>query len=363
MKLIDKYIAKELIFPFFFGVIAFTSISAGIGVLPNLIGDAVRYSLGFDVVLKLFFSRLPEIIVYTFPTSILLAAIVAFNRLSSDSEVTAFKSGGISFYRMVVPALLIGFFVSITTVSFNEIVVPRANNYATLLLDKARSINKPKIKEAISIPEYENGILKRNIFATSLDGHMMKNVNVIEYDNSIFSRTIFASKAFWKPEGGWVFVKGVMHNFDIDDPLTVLTIKFDKEYINISYSPEELLITKRKKEPKDMDYLELSGYIKQRKKAGLETIDYLIQKHQKFSIPFACFIFTLLGAPMGIKPTRGSSAVGIGVSLFVVVIYYIILAIGQWLGSYSIVSPVIAAWMPNILIGIVGVFLLRTKAE
>ncbi|HCT86405.1 MAG: hypothetical protein DKM50_05345 [Candidatus Margulisiibacteriota bacterium] len=358
IKLVDKYIIKELIYPFFFGVIAFTSISAGVGVLPNLIAESTKYNLPVDAVVKLFFSRLPEIIVYTFPTSILLASLVAFNRLSSDSEVTAFKSSGVSFYRLIVPALVVGVVISMMTITFNEEIVPKANNYAELVLLKAKTTNKPALRQSIAIPEYEGGVLKRTIYANSLKGQTMNDVTVIENDEQGVARVIYAREAMWQKSGGWIFLAGVMHNFSAQDKLKIITIAFTKEYINISYTPEDLLITKEKKEPKNMNYRELSAYISQRTKAGLDNKGLMIQLHQKASIPFACFIFTLLGAPMGVKPTRGSSTVGIGLSLLVVVMYYIMLATGQWLGTYGAIPPWLAAWIPNIVTGMIGSMLL-----
>lgn len=361
-KLADKYILKELIYPFFFGVIAFTSISAGIGVIPNLIRESTRYSLALDVVLKLFFSRLPEIIVYTFPTSILLASLVAFNRLSSDSEVTAFKASGVSFYRLITPALFVGLMVSLMTITFNEIIVPRANNYSDLVLDKARATDKPTLHQSIAIPEYQDGQLRRTIYADSLVGQIMYRVTIIENDGGGVSRVVFADKAMWQKHGGWVFDAGVMHNFSPDDRLQILSVKFSRELININYSPDDLLINQDKKDPRNMNFPELDRYIGQSAKAGLDTKSLLIQLHQKLSIPFACLIFTLLGAPMGVKPTRGSSSVGIGISLMVVVFYYILLAMGQWMGTYNIVPAWFSAWLPNLVTGAIGlVFLVRVS--
>lgn len=363
MKLIDKYIAGELILPFFFGVTAFTSISTGVGVIPGLINQSVKYSLGFETVIKLFFSRMPELIVYTFPMSILLASIIAFNRLSSESEVTAFRAGGISFYRMVVPALVLGFLVSLLTIAFNEFIVPKANSYSSIVLQHAKAVDKPKIQESVTIPEYSGGVLKRNLFAGSIEGQIMKDVSVVEYDKGMFARAIIAKQARWQQNGGWIFEDGVMHNFNENQPLSVLSITFDKEFININQTPEDMLIVKERRTRKNMDYIELSDYIAQRKRAGLDVVGHQISLNQKISIPFACFIFSLLGAPMGVKPTRGSSTMGIGFSLLVVVIYYILMAIGQWVGTYGYLAPWLAAWLPNIATGTVGAVLLYRKAQ
>ncbi|ETR65134.1 MAG: YjgP/YjgQ permease [Candidatus Magnetoglobus multicellularis str. Araruama] len=255
-------------------------------------------------------------------------------------------------------------FISCLTITFNEIIVPKANVYRDLIMDqvKGNQSGNLKIKESVSIPQYEDGILKRNIFANSLQGNTMQGVNVIEYDQNQFARMIYADIATWQPNGSWVFANGVMYNFNKKDRFSIITIQFAKELINLNYSPQDLVINKDKKDSKNMNYQELHRYIKKLKKSGQETVSYSIQLHQKIAIPFACLIFTLLGAPMGIKPTRGSSAVGIGLSLLIVVIYYIISAATQWLGSYNIINPWFAAWLPNITTGSLGLFLLFKKA-
>lgn len=363
IKLIDKYILKEITGAFLFGVVAFSSISAGVGVLPNLIHLSTKYSFSFNTVIQLFFARLPEIIVFTFPTSILLASLISFNRLSSDSEITAFRACGVSFFRMVVPAVFMGVIVSFLTISFNEIIVPRANIQSEMIVRHAKQTKKPKLQESVSIPEYKNGILKRNIFAGSMSGNTLKNVNVVEYENGHFARTIVAEEAVYKDDGGWDFSHGVMHMFFKEDLLRVISVKFDKEQININYSPDQLLVNKKKKDSKNMNYVELRSYISQLEKAGVDTSSLGVQLYQKISIPFACLVFVLLGCPLGVRPTRGSSAMGLGMSLIIVIVYYILMAVGQWLGSYGAVTPLVAAWLPNLVVGSFGAKMLFKRAN
>lgn len=100
MKLLYRYMFLEILYPFLFAVIAFSTITAGGAILPGLIGDAQQYNLGFDKVVALFILRLPQVISYTFPMSTLLAALLSFSRLSGESELSAFRAGGISFIQV-----------------------------------------------------------------------------------------------------------------------------------------------------------------------------------------------------------------------------------------------------------------------
>ena len=104
MRILDKYILKELMGPFFFGVASFSSIFIASSLLFRLTEYMTKYGASADMLFRLFLCGLPEIINYTFPMSMLLAALLSFGRLSGSSEITAMKSGGISFYRLAAPA-------------------------------------------------------------------------------------------------------------------------------------------------------------------------------------------------------------------------------------------------------------------
>ena len=120
VSILDRYLIKELIGPFLFGIAAFTFILSGSTVLFALIGEAIRNNIPMGIILQLFLYKLPYMIVLSFPMSTLLATIIAFGRLSADSEILAFRAGGIAFSRLVTPIFLTGLFVSLLTIWFNE---------------------------------------------------------------------------------------------------------------------------------------------------------------------------------------------------------------------------------------------------
>ena len=134
MKLLDTYIVKEIIFPFIFGIAAFTSIISGSSVLFRLISKAVKYGFSLSSTLQLFVYKLPAIISITLPMAVLLATILVIGRLSSDLEILALRSAGVSLIRILIPILSVGLVVSLVNIIFNEIVVPRSNYNAEILM-------------------------------------------------------------------------------------------------------------------------------------------------------------------------------------------------------------------------------------
>jgi len=357
LKHVDKYILKELIYPFLFGVAAFTLILIGGGILPGLVGKAVKYGVSFFYVIRILFYRLPDIIVYIFPMSMLLSTLIAFGRLSSDGEITAFRSGGVNFVRLMLPALVVGLIVTFLTFFISEFTVPSANIKSRQLEENIKQKTVTAIKENVNLTEYEKGYLKRIIYAKKLENKTMYDVSISEFDKGSFSRAIFAHKAIWKQKNGWIFFDGIMHQFSQENPESVFVIKFSKEEINLTIKPMDL--NKKKRKSDEMNFIELSNYINLRKKTGNDTRDLTIKMYQKLAIPFASFLFVLLGAPLGIRPHRSSSTIGLGLSILVVFMYYFITAIGVWLTMIEILSPLTGTWLPNIITVFLGIYLIK----
>ncbi len=360
IRLVDRYLIKELIGPFFFGIAAFTSILAGSTVLFTLIGDVIKYQIPIWPFIQLFLYRLPYVVVLSFPMATLLSTILAFGRLSSDGEILAFRAGGVSFQRLVTPILAAGFVISLATIGFNELIVPRAAHSGEILIRNFSERTQPTIKKNINFTEYADGIPSRIINVGSLDKGIMSTITVAEFDQGQLSRLIRAESGKWLPDGGWAFNNGIMHSFSPSAQNRITVIRFEEEIIDLDINPIDL--SQRKKNIEEMNSRELHQQIEIQKKLGQDPITDIMNYHLKFSVPFASLIFSILGASVGLRPHRSSSAVGLGISLVVILVYYVLLAVGMGLGLSHTLPPVFAAWTPNIVIGIFGLYLLNKLA-
>jgi len=357
IKLVDRYLLKELIGPFLFGIAAFTSILAGSTVLFALVGDVIRYQIPLIQFIQLFFYKIPYVVVLSFPMSTLLSTILAFGRLSSDGEILAFRAGGVSFSRLVTPIIISGLAISCITILFNEVVVPRASHSGENLMQTYSERNKPTIQQNINFTEYKDGVPQRILNVQSLDKGLMKNVTVAEFESGQLIRLIRAKDGEWLDEGGWQFNDGIMHSFPRDDSRRITVVQFAHETVDIVLNPIDL--TSRRKKVEEMNSIELYRSIVLQKKLGQDPINDEMNFHLKFALPFACLIFSILGASVGLRPHRSSSAIGLGISLVVIVLYYILLSVGMGLGLSHALPPILAAWTPNILVGAFGLFFLR----
>lgn len=360
IKIIDRYIFRELIEPFLFGLGAFTAILSASMILFELVRAVVLRGMPLAVALQVFIYRLPAIVVYIFPMATLLAALLAFSRLSSESEIIAFRASGISLYRLIVPVLFLGLLVSFVNLSFSEVVVPKSNKAAKNLLLETTAKHQPKLQKNVFVPEMEKGQLKRIFYAETLKADTMHDVIVQEFTDGRLTQIITAKEARWqKDKDEWLFKTGTIYLIAETGEYKHL-IKFQEQSIAIKYTPADFFIGD--KNPEEMTIAELRDFIGLKEKMGVDVTDFKIQLNMKMAIPFASLVFALLGAPLGISPRRASSSIGLGLSIIVIFFYYILTFISMAIGELKIITPLLAAWLPNILTGGIGWYFLSQKA-
>lgn len=360
IKIIDRYIFRELIEPFLFGLGCFTAILSASMVLFELVRAVVLKGMPLIIALQIFVYKLPAIIVYIFPMAMLLAALLAFSRLSSESEIIAFRASGISLFRLIIPVLFLGLLVSLINLSFSEIVVPEANRAAKNLLVETTAKYQPKIQKNVFVPELDDGQLKRIFYVETMQANTMKDVIVQEFSAGKLTQIITANEAQWQKEKNeWLFRDGTIYLIAETGEYKHL-IKFAEQSLAIKYSPADFYIGD--KNPDDMTIAELNKFIKLKEKMGVTVTDFLIQLNMKLAIPFASLVFALLGAPLGISPRRASSSIGLGLSIIVIFLYYILTFISMSLGELKLLTPFLAAWLPNVITGGIGWYILSKKA-
>jgi lipopolysaccharide export system permease protein len=360
IKIIDRYIFMELIEPFLFGLGAFTSILSSSMIIFDLVRAVVLNGLPLIVALQIFIYRLPAIVVYIFPMATLLATLLAFSRLSGDSEIIAFRASGLSLYRLMVPVLFLGLLVSVVNLTFSEIVVPQANEAAKNLLVETKAKHQPKMQNNVFVPEMERGALKRIFYAATMEDETMRNVIVQEFSDGRLSQIMTAQSAKWQVnKDSWLFQDGIIYLLASNGEYKHL-IRFKEQALAFKYKPSDFL--GGDKNPEEMTIGELRGFIDLKQKMGAEVTDFLIQLNMKLAIPFASLVFALLGAPLGISPRRASSSIGLGLSIIVIFLYYILIFVTMAVGELKVISPALAAWLPNIITAGIGWYILSRKA-
>lgn len=362
LTLLDRYLLKEISMPFLLGVLSFTAITAGSSILPRVIELSAKYKmLRWDTFLA-FVWCLPEAAKITFLAAALLAALLTFGRLSGDSEITAFRAGGVSLYQLIRAALIFGALVSCLSFAWNELLIPYANQNYESLVSRVSGEDTSKVitTEKVNFTYYEDGYLKQMVYAKKLTNNVMTDVSVIEYQKGAFSKIIFANSAEWQSDKKWLFKNGTVHTFNGSKELAQFH-QFAQAQLVIQAKPIDMLSDYQ--EPHQMNVFALGNFIQQESKGGKNVAGLQFMWNERFAIPFSCFIFVLLGAPMGIRPQRTGSGLGVGLTLLVILGYYGLSSVARALGNTQVLAPFIAAWLPNLVIGALGARMLASKAN
>lgn len=357
VKTIDKYVLKELLEPFLFGMAFFVAIFL-IDLMMELVNLIFAKGVPITVVALLFIYSLPPTFVISFPMSMLLANLVGFGRMSSDSEITALKAGGYSFGRIVMPSILAGIFITILTLVFNEKLVPVSNEKFSNLFRREITLKRP-LPNITENRFFEAGPGKK-FFVRKFNPETKDMFGVVMYEgqNRGYPRIIESEKAridegicyFWNGRVSNLHMTGSDSNYTYFD---VMNYPIDTHYVNPDHVPKQ-------KSPRNMSLKELRAHIEESIKNGIPPkiiTNYWIEFWSKLSIPCAAFIFVLIGAPLGSQTTRSGSGIGVGMSVVIIFIYYLLMGAGKALAKGAFLSPFMGVFFPNFIVGAVGIWL------
>ena len=354
MKILSKYLTKEILGPFLFGLVAFLSISSGIFFVEFLRG-ADKYSLTFFFTVKLLLLRLPEYITQCAPIAVLFAALLGLGKLTSHSETIAMRAGGMTYSRLAFPVLVLGLLMSITGVLFNEFLVPVTTRAYDQLKYEATSRKASSLIHNFNRDFFTKGNLTKRIYARRYDptAKVFRRVNIIEFNKGKASRLIEAVDMYWKDGEGWIFENGIIYQL-LNDSYYSIIIDKGRVHYQLNLTPKE--IKQLDEEPEYKSITELSKYIDRFFPEGDKRRELLVELHTKFAIPFASFIFALLGTPLALQPQRRSNAAGFGLCIIFILIWYGLMGLGNALGRGGSIPPFIGAWLPNFVLAGYGLY-------
>ncbi len=362
IRILDKYIFREVLLSFLFGICAFSAVFIGSGTLFKIAKYITDYGASLPAVAKIFVFGLPSVVIWTFPMSMLLASLLTFGRMSSSSEITAMKSCGISFSRIAMPAILLGIVVSIGAIAFNEYVVPWANTaYRNVLYYEIQGNTSMKSQDHVILKEIKEGEIQQLVYARRYDAETqtLQGLAVQSFDAEGNIRHVeHAEYADWSLKE-WVMHDGTI--YDINDGQTGHQLKFDTQVLPISASPKQ--IVREQKDPSELTMRELRAEISILKTQYVNTNKLETEFYQRISVPLASLIFALIGIPLGLQPTRNSSSAGFAMSIIIIFIYYALMTMGNALARGGIIAPMFAVWIPNIVGIIAGVILMKRASR
>ncbi len=419
-RIVYGYIAKEFFFSFliafsFFFIIFF--INQILVMAEQIFSKHVPFN---DVILLLFYS-MPIFIAFSFPFGSLVGALMAVGRFSSDNEILAFQASGISFFRLMVPMLIIGIIFSLLSFVTNDYFLPAGNIKLVKLYTKILHSNPAVELEPYSIRKYGDAI----IVTGGVKGSTINNMTLIDRRSGKGNRVIVAKNTTLSKENKQ---KGVValemkdvflidrdrNNSDSYSYSTARELIYNILLKDISISfgstgPAEMssfdvwqVIKKKKaqlevkKQNKQLELEKLSFEIcsgigeildvrnttdisnkirslqitfrrykgkRESKVRDRELQYYRIEFNKKFAIPVACLLFMIFGFPVGMLVKRSGRAIGFGIGFIVSFLYWGILFLGQNFGARLYFSPVLSIWMADIVVIVFAIIFLIRRAR
>ena len=373
IPLLDRWIVFELLTPLIFAVAAFTVVSISIGVMFDLVRQIVEVGLPITVALRILIYKLPSFVVISFPMAMLLSTLLAYGRLSENSELKALKSLGVSSLRIIIPALILGIFMTYMTFIFNNNIVPISNRNAEITL--SRSLGKAFASEqGEDIIYSRKGVVTDNssnyrrkgvthlFYAWKFINGEMIDVTVVDFSKRGLTQLLKAEKGNWNQKKGmWEFFDGTLLTLGEDGTST--RTKFESfmyplgiDLAKVAELPGDARDMTLKEAIKASRLYKNSGNIKEARR-----MDVRIQ--EKYTLPIACVVFALIGSALGSKQNNGSSrSQGFGLSIILILIYYVLSFGFSSLGVKGSLDPIAAAWAPVFISLIGGGYLLKQSS-
>jgi len=388
MKILTRYILKEMIGPTLLGFAFYTSIIL-MKQLFDLAGTIIRQSLSIGTVGKLLFLSLPHITVLTVPMSLLFGILIAVGRLSSDSEIIAMRALGISTRTIYRPVFFFSFLVFLLNLYLMNFVLPKGNRQLkSLQAEIFTSMSEQQVRPRVFFDRYADVVIYVNdvdprtgtwkgVFladtrpderamttqssstsserpttqTTSTLGRTGQKISVAESGNLT---VIGPNKQVWlnmKSAETHVWDPRKPDHYDFNNNATQRVLLGDRQTMDTSRYAVSF---------REMNLKELMYQVRLLRQTT-DRVDYnlaWVEIHKKFSIPFACIAFGVLGLPLGITNRRGGKSSGFSLSIAIIVFYWVTINNGEALAAGGRITPAVGMWLANVLLLGLGIYLL-----
>ncbi|MCX6558470.1 MAG: LptF/LptG family permease [Candidatus Aminicenantes bacterium] len=356
-KAFDRYILKEIASPFAVGLLVYT-----LTLLTNQIlllsKTLIAKGASAGMVFKILFFLLPDMLSFTIPMATLMGVLAGMSRLSSDSEIVAFRTMGIHNRKILKPVLLFSLGTWLVSSWLLMFLAPETNYrfnklYTEVVLSQTISGIKPGIFYqdlpflSLYFRDQDRDGEWQDVFLCS-----MKNP---EEDTLIFAkRGRFDYKQFQKDNYIELF-DGVIHTYKKKDPAKYALTFFSQKTEMIS----NLVNFRQNRRSMQLVFPELVRRLRENPGDVLLSLEF----HKKFALPFACLALGFLGLSLGISTKKGGKTSGFVISLGIIFVYYVMMTASRNMIVKKIVSPFWGSWAPTFFLVAVGILLYRFAAR
>ncbi len=357
--LLDRLLVAEIGSSFAFGLGLFTVLLV-MNHLFYLARLVIGQGVAIHVALVLMVYKIPYFIAFSGPMGVLLATVLGIGRLADHNEIAALRVAGASLYRIARPVVLTGCLAALGILVFQEGIVSLSDDQYRLVFGDVMS-HAPDLRPIDNVffqaPTAGGNALYS---AHRYDPHRrtLEGVTVVYLTKGTPLQIIEASAAQYVRGVQWTFHDGHVYAFSQG---SIVVTKFATLEVTVPRSPEEFTLPP--KQPSDMSLRELVHEIASLRRQGSETRAYVGELHTKLATAASSIVFALVALPLSLRPHRSGPSVGLGLSILVLVGYYLIAIPTQLASDGRLLSPVLAAWLPDAVVGAAGAILLIRAAR
>ena len=364
-NIINRYIFRELLSPFAISLFFLTFVFL-MTRIPEITNMVVNYNADLSVVVLMIVYTLPRFLEFTIPMSVMISILLTFMRMTGENEIIALKGAGTSLYKLLPPVLLFCFigvvlcmWVTVFGVSWGKLSTKK----------KMVEIARTSIDSQLQERQFNSELPGVMIYVSQVD-MKTKALKDVFIEDSRVKGMVRISVA---PRGKLIQLEddqvytirlfnGAINMVDADDK-TVNTIRFDEYDMNFDLNAMAGGDQKISKELDERNLLELIRFIRSGIHDKTHLNAALMELHEKFSIPFACLTLGVLAFPLGVQSAslRRSSGFSLGILFFL--LYYFLLAAGWSTGETGSYPPILGMWLPNVVMGGIGLFFLYRNAK
>ena len=349
---LDRYVFKEFWKILVTTALGFPLLLVIIDLTDNLEKYLARNLPNRDIALSYLY-WIPESMFMVIPAAVLFATVFSIGAFTRHSEITAAKASGISFHRIAMPIFLGALLAAALDLALGEIV-PITNARRNDLLEEDKFRGSTLRYNFAFQGEYGRvyKIQTLNTATHSLDGLQIERKGTgPEYPTIL----VAAERATWHADSGWIIHQGEMKL--VSDSAPDFSIAFARMLDNrFVEEPQDMMAKPRP--PQEMRYEELSRFIQFAERSGSDANKERVERALKIAIPVTCIIIALFGAPLATSTQRGGAAYGIGISLGITVVFLLMVQLTKAIGAKGLMPPDLAAWVPSMIFGVLGLVLL-----
>lgn len=354
MKKIDIYIIKKFLGTFFFTLLLVVCIVVVFDVSEKISDFIEKEAPLKAIIFDYYVNFIPFFANMFSPLFIFIAVIFFTSKMASDSEVVAILASGVSFNRFLRPYIVSALILSVISLYFNNFLIPDANK-KRLAFEEVYYRNKFRnISNDIHIQLDKQTYVYMSNFVVDLN--LANNFSIETIEDGKLTYKLISDNAKWDSTSQkWVITNYIeRHINNLEEVIT----KGNRKDTTINLHPSEF--KRRNSFITTMDYFELNDFIEEAKfKGSQEVVRYEVEKHNRAAYPFATIVLTLIGVAVSSRKVRGGIGLHIGLGLLISFAFILFMQISSTFAINSGWSPILAVWMPNVVFGLLALYLIK----